>query len=93
MCSQMLQTILTFSHKNPSVTSSVLANFLPQVLDYRLLGFDLGSEGVHVRVSVLPHGGPDLPPVDQPHVLVEICLSDILTDWSEQVDEGLQHVP
>ena len=43
-------------------------------------------------MSVFPHGGPDLPPVDEPHVLVEICLPDILTDRSEQVDEGLKEV-
>ena len=107
----MLQSILTFSHKDSSVISSVLTNFLPQVLDNGLLGFHLvvrekcilcsqllglsshlGSEGLHIRVSVLPHCRPDLPPVDQPHVLVEVRLSDVLADGGEQVDECLQQV-
>ena len=43
-------------------------------------------------MSVLPHGGPDLPPVDQPHVLVEVRLPDVLADGGEQVDECLQQV-
>ena len=45
---------------------------------------------LHIRVSVLPHGRPDLTTVDEPHVLVEVRLSDVLTDGGEQVDECLQ---
>ena len=43
-------------------------------------------------MPVLPHGGPDLPAVDESHVLVEVRLSDVLADRGEQVDECLQQV-
>ena len=70
MCVQISQIILTFSHKNSSVISCVLANFLPQVLYNGLFGFHLvidkcirvvvvevhlGRECLHIRMSVLPH--------------------------------------
>ena len=89
---EMWQIVLTFSHEYPHVISGVFADFLPQVLDYCLSWLDLRSEGLHVRVPVLPHGGPDLPAVDESHVLVEVRLSDVLADRGEQVDECLQQV-
>ena len=47
----------------------------------------LGYEALQVRVPELPHGGPHLPPALQPHVLLEVRLSDVVADRSKQVDK------
>ena len=74
----------TSAHIQVTITDII---FIPQSSAH--YSVHLRCEAVHVRVSVLPHGGPDLATIDQPHVRVKVGLPNIGADGGKQVDECL----
>ena len=50
----------------------------------------LWSETVNIRMPVFPHSWPNFLSIDQPHVSIKVCFSDVAADWGKQVHKGLQ---
>ena len=78
MCVQISQIILTFSHKNSSVISCVLANFLPQVLYNGLFGFHLAIE-MYLFICCSPCCCDDFSPVPWMSPHQGVCTPTWLT--------------